>query len=121
MVFHQLLVDAHAVQHPDGDDPRAVQSVGIHLMTLCLFIERGADTGLGTQLHRPMVERPVFHRLTAPSSRGRRTVLDVPVEAEADVVRPEAYAWARDVWSAWSEHHATVRRWLDRSGFQPAP
>jgi hypothetical protein len=36
MAFHQLIVDTYAVQHPDGDDPRAIQSVGIHLMTLCL-------------------------------------------------------------------------------------
>lgn len=35
-----------------GDDPRAVQSVGIHLMTLCMFIEQGTDPALGTRLHR---------------------------------------------------------------------
>jgi hypothetical protein len=43
MVFHQLVVDTYAVQHPGGDDPRAVRSVGIHLMRLCLFLERGVD------------------------------------------------------------------------------
>ena len=53
--FHQLVVDAYAVQHPDGADPRAIRSVGIHLMTLCVFIERGVDPALGTRLHRRMV------------------------------------------------------------------
>jgi Family of unknown function (DUF5946) len=37
MAFHQLVVDSYAVQHPGGDDRRAIQSVGIHLMTLCLL------------------------------------------------------------------------------------
>ena len=63
MVFHRLVVDTYAVQHPGGDDPRAVRSVGIHLMRLCLFLERGVDPALGTKLHRRMVDRPVFHRL----------------------------------------------------------
>lgn len=63
MSFHQIVVDTYAVQHPDGDDPRAIQPVGIHLMTLCLFLERGTDPALGTRLHRLMVERPVFHWL----------------------------------------------------------
>jgi hypothetical protein len=68
MAFHQLVVDTYAVQHPDGDDPRAIRSVGIHLMTLCLCLERGTDPSLGTRLHRRMVDRPVFHQLEPPPS-----------------------------------------------------
>jgi len=117
MAFHQVVVDAYAVQHPDGDDLRAVQSVGIHLMTLCLFVERAVDPTLGTRLHKWMVERPVFHRLKSPESRGSLTVLDVPVEADAATARIRAYAWGEDAWSAWRVHHATVRRWLAESGF----
>jgi len=45
MTFHQLVVDAYAAQHPDGAEPRAVQSVAIHLMTLYLF-ERDVDPAL---------------------------------------------------------------------------
>lgn len=112
MAFHQVVVDCYAVQHPDGGDPRAVQSVAIHLMTLCLFLERGVDPSLGNRLHRPMVERPVFHHLEPPASRGSLTVLDVPVDADAAAARSAAFAWARDVWTAWSAHHAAVRHWL---------
>jgi hypothetical protein len=112
MAFHPLVVDSYAVQHPDGNDARAIQSVAIHLMTLCLFLERGVDPALGTRLHRRMVERPVFHRLDPPTSRGALTVVDVPVDSNAAAARSAAYAWARDVWAAWSAHHAAVRRWL---------
>ncbi len=115
MAFHQLIVDAYAVQHPDGDDPRAIQSVGIHLMSLCLFLERGVDLALGTRLHRCMVDRPVFHRLDAPASRGELTMLDVPIGGGPDPARTAAFAWAQDVWAAWRAHHTTVRRWIDES------
>jgi hypothetical protein len=51
MAFHQL-----------------VHSVGIHLMALCRFLERGTDPSLGTRLHRRMVCRPVFYQLNPPPS-----------------------------------------------------
>lgn len=116
MAFHQLVVDTYAVQHPDGDDPRAIQSVGIHLMTLCLFLERYTDPSLGTRLHRRMIDRPVFCQLEPPQSRGRLTMLDVPLNGAPEVARRAAYAWADDVWAAWVTHHQTVRDWVDRSG-----
>lgn len=116
MAFHQLIVDSYAVQHPDGGDPRAIQSVGIHLMTLCLFLERDTDPSLGTRLHRRMVGRAVFHQLEPPPSRGRMTMLDVPLDADPTVARGAAYAWADDVWTAWADHHSIVRDWVDRSG-----
>jgi hypothetical protein len=42
--WHQLTVDAYAAQHPGVAERRAIQSVGLHLMTLCMVIEDGADT-----------------------------------------------------------------------------
>lgn len=116
MAFHQIIVDTYAVQHPDGDDPRAIQSVGIHLMTLCLFLERGTDPSLGTHLHRRMVDRPVFHQLEPPASRGRLTMLIVPLNSDPTTARRAAYAWAEDVWTAWAAHHQVVRDWVDDSG-----
>ena len=119
MAFHQLVVDAYAVQHPDGDDPRAIQSVGIHLMTLCLFLEHGIDPSHGTRLHRRMIERPVFHHLQAPPSRGRLTLLEVPLDDDPETARRAAYAWAEDAWKAWTAHHQTVRAWVEESGLTP--
>ena len=116
MAFHQLVVDAYAVQHPDGRDPRAVQSVGIHLMTLCMFLERGTDPALGTRLHRRMVDRPVFHYLQRPPSHGRLTMLSVPLGGDPAHARAASYAWAQDAWTAWAAHHQTVRAWVDESG-----
>jgi hypothetical protein len=120
MQFHQIVVDAYAVQHPGTDDRRAIQSVALHLMTLYLFLERGTDPIHGTRLHKHMVQRPVFHFLHPPASRGRRTHLDVPRSGAESVARDVAYAWARDAWGARSPHHATVRGWVVESGLEAA-
>ncbi len=117
MQFHQLLVDSYAVQHPGTfGERRAVQSVGIHLMTLCLFLEQGTDPALGAGLHRRMVQRPVFHALPAPALRGDITAADLPLAGPADQVEGAAYDWASCAWSAWSDHHETVRGWLATAG-----
>ena len=119
MAFHQVVVDAYAAQHPGEDGPRQVQSVGLHLMTLCLFLEEGVDPALGPALHRRMVRRPQFHRLER-SGPGRLTVLHMPVTGPADAARTAAYEWADAVWSSYTPDHATVRGWLRESGLEPA-
>lgn len=117
MSFHQLVVDAYAAQHPSGNAQQQVQSVGLHLMTLCLFLEHGADPAQGTQLHRRMVRRPAFHRLER-SDPGGLTVLHVPVEGPAAGARAAAYEWAEAVWTTYRHEHPTVRAWLRESGFE---
>ena len=37
---HRLTVDVYAIQHPGGGERRAIQSVAVHLMALCLVLER---------------------------------------------------------------------------------
>lgn len=117
MTFHQLVVDAYAAQHPGGDDRRAIQSVGIHLMTIAMFLEDGVDPALGTSLHRRMVERPVFHRLHRPGAlpAERLTWRHVPLDGSAELAKGRAYEWARAVWAEWEPHHAIVRGWLRES------
>ena len=111
----QLAVDAYACQHPGSPGRRSAQSVGIHLMTLCLVLEAGADPREGPRLHRRMVARPAFNWLEPPPERGRVTVaalLDAPTSAAyVDAV----WAWARDTWRAWQPHHDAVRSWIPPS------
>ena len=117
MAFHQVVVDAYAAQHPgDGSLPQQVQSVGLHLMTLCLFLEHGADPALGTQLHRRMIGRPQFRRLER-SGPGELTVADLPEDASPEATRAAALAWAACVWETYRAEHATVREWLRACGF----
>lgn len=64
--LHQLTVDAYAVQHPGGADRRAIQSVGLHLMTLCMVLEEGADPRNGPRLHTPPSRRRATDSCTSP-------------------------------------------------------
>jgi hypothetical protein len=118
MRFHQVVVDSYAAQHPDGDDPRAVQSVAIHLMTLALFLDRDVDPALGTKLHGQMVARPVFHRLERPdgAAAGALNFQYVPLDGDAALSRARAYEWARAVWDSWGPSQDIVRGWLTVSG-----
>jgi len=109
----QVQVDAYAVQHPGVPGRRAAQSVGIHLMTLCLVFERGADPREGPRLHNQMVQRPVFHWLEPPPDRGDVTVLDVLATSSPEGHIAAVNEWGRSVWDAWAPHHAIVRDWLD--------
>ena len=120
--LHQVTVDTYAVQHPGVPERRAIQSVALHLITLCLVLEDAADPAEGPKLHKRLAGWPSFHWLEPPSPTGGITVADVlrartPVEHERMVEE-----WARDVWAAWEPHHATVRGWIERalSGDRPA-
>lgn len=112
---HQLTVDTYAVQHPGAPERRSAQSVGLHLMTLCLFLEQGADPTDGPKLHERMVGRPEFYWLEPPPKSGRMTVADVLEARDAEAHERFVRAWAQDVWEAWAPHHDVVREWVKRS------
>ena len=112
---HQMSTDTYAVQHPGVPERRTIQSVALHLMTLCLFLERGADPLDGSKLHKRMVGNPYFHWLEPPRPNGKMTVADV-LRAEGPVEhRRLVAAWARAVWNAWASHHSIVRTWTEQT------
>lgn len=108
----QLVVDSYAVQHPGSPGRQAAQSVAIHLMTLCLCVERGRNPADGPRVHSAMVERPAFPWLEPPATRGSFTIRDVAEAETNEQYESAVWGWARDVWHAWSAHHATIRSWL---------
>ena len=112
----QLTVDTYAAQHPGVDGPQARQSVAVHLMSICLQLERGARQEEATrmlQLVLPSKNRPVFPWLEPPAARGAVTVLDVLAAEGAEAHLAAVRRWAEAVWGAWAEYHATVRGWLE--------
>jgi hypothetical protein len=119
MAFHQVIVDAYAAQHPGDGAPRQVQSVGLHLMTLCLFLEHGTDPSHGTRLHRLMIQRPSFHRL-ARSGPGTLTLLHVPLGGDQELARVAAFEWAAAVWESYRQVQPVVREWLREADCLPA-
>lgn len=114
--LHRLTVDTYAVQHPGRPSPQSIQSVALHLMSLCLVLERGVEPGRATLfLQTAAREKGRFLWLASPESRGSITVKDVhraeSVAEHLKLVR----AWADSAWSSWSSHHETIRAWLGAS------
>lgn len=111
---HRLSVDSYAVQHPGGDSRQAIQSVGVHLSRLCLFIERGlteADANDAMLRIGRAKSRMTF--LKRPGALGEVTVADVAAASSRLAHRTLVHKWSSAAWHAWQEHHATVRRWVD--------
>jgi Family of unknown function (DUF5946) len=111
---HELTVDTYMVQHPGVPERRAAQSVAVHLVGLCLWLEQGRRAPELPYLRKRLVEsRPVFPWLEPPAERGALTVLDVLAAGGPEEHRSRVDRWARAAWQAWSPHHAQVRTWAD--------
>jgi CTP:molybdopterin cytidylyltransferase MocA len=103
--------DAYASQHPGLDGRRQRQSVAVHLIALCHWLEHGITDPKMTELtQRILANGPDWPWLMPPDSY-RLTIHDLPVPAEASDTR----RWVEAVWEAWSAHHETVRRWADEA------
>ena len=111
--LHRLTVDSYAVQHPGRPSAQTTQSVCLHLISLHLVLERGLSGEYATRVMGEAARKKArFSWLEPPSTLGVVTVrdlagLDTPPQHEAGV-----RAWAESAWSAWAEHHETVRRWV---------
>ena len=111
---HRLTVDAYAVQHPGTPSPQSIQSVCIHLVSLCLVLEQDRAQPEVTGLMSRMAERKdAFVWLAPPDNLGHVTVRDVLEATTAATHREAVLAWARSAWQAWEPHHARVRHWAD--------
>jgi hypothetical protein len=112
---HRLTVDAYAVQHPGRPSAQSIQSVAAHLISLCLVLERQAAHDYAVRAIRKATavsERVEW--LQPPASMGTTTVVDVHGASDADDHAERVRAWADAAWSAWSEHHPTIRSWIPR-------
>ena len=114
--IHRLSVDAYAAQHSGNETLQTIQSVNIHLIALCLFIERKYPAAKVTDLMRGAVS--MFKNELAwfepPETRGRFTVLDVVEAKNLQEHVERVQLWALSVWGAWRNHYGTVRAYCDR-------
>ena len=111
---HRLSVDSYAVQHPGRDSRQAIQSLGVHLSRLCLFLERGLSAeDANAAMLRVAGSKASMSHLQRPSHLGEVTVIDVLAASGVDAHREAVRRWARAAWEAWRTHHATVRQWVD--------
>jgi len=114
---HRLTVDAYAVQHPGQPSPQSIQSVAVHLMSLCLVLEQGRSMEQATEaIGRAVKGKQDFVWLNPPAGRGAVTVNDVLGTTDAEAHVAMVGQWAKSAWEAWSPHHAQIRAWLGATG-----
>ena len=110
---HRLTVDAYAAQHPGAKDRQSIQSVGLHLVRLCLFLEYGLSA---QDANDAMLEAgKTKQRMTwmePPKNLGDITAADVASAANVVEHKYIVREWAKCVWEAWGVHHDKVRTWL---------
>ena len=113
---HHFTVDAYAVQHPGSPSPQSIRSVGVHLISLHLLLERGLssdDAARALQVALKASKHYVW--LTPPVSMGPITVADVRIAPEPSEHKKIVREWAEASWAAWRAHHDTIRRWTHES------
>jgi len=117
---YRLANDAYAVQHPGGQSRQAIQSVGIHLIRLCLVLEHSlpAERANDAALAAARRKRDFFW-LQRPPSMGDITVANFKPSLSGEEHKKLLMDWARSTWAAWKPHHATVRSWLPRGWAPP--
>lgn len=111
---HRLTVDAYAVQHPGVPSRQSIQSVGVHLVRLCLFLEhrlapeRANEAMLAAASHKSR-----YQWLEPPESLGLLTVADIEAASSVEEHLCTVRNWAAQMWQVWSPHHSTVRAWAN--------
>ena len=108
---HRHSVDVYAVQHPGTDDRRQRQSVALHLIGLCHWLEHGIEFDRLTAITQRLAnDNRAWPWLTPPVGYPM-TVVDVLVARNgAEHVRLVT-RWAGTTWEAWAAHQDLVRGW----------
>ena len=110
---HQLTVDSYAVQHPGRPSTQSIQSVGLHLVSLCLQLERGEEPERARSvLQQSKIMAQAFQWLEPPPARGEITVAEVVALTNPQTHLDMVQRWAESAWRAWSVHHPQVRLWI---------
>jgi hypothetical protein len=118
----RLAEDTYAVQHPGVNRRRCLQSVAVHLMGLCVLLERqGEERRLVPLLGRMPARRTLaLYWLTPPEPNGHLTVVEAASGRTDEGRDASIELWARDLWDAWAPHHETIRGWLDAPALRVA-
>jgi CTP:molybdopterin cytidylyltransferase MocA len=112
---HRHTVDVYAVQHPGTDDRRQRQSVALHLIGLCHWLEHGLEMERLNAITQRLADADRDWPWLEPPSGYALTVVDLLAARDgAEHVRL-VRAWALACWDAWSAHRHSVRGWAQEA------
>jgi CTP:molybdopterin cytidylyltransferase MocA len=108
---HRHTVDVYSVQHPGSDERRQRQSVALHLIGLCHWLEHDlAFERLNAITRRLANEDRPWPWLPPPASYPM-TVGDLLVARSGQEHVRLVRRWAEVTWAAWAEQQDLVRQW----------
>lgn len=108
---HRQTVDVYAVQHPGTEDRRQRQSVALHLIGLCHWLEHGLEFPRLNAITQRLADADRPWPWLTPPGGYPMTVGDVLVARDGQEHVRLVRAWAETTWDAWSAHQETVRGW----------
>lgn len=109
--IHRQTVDVYAVQHPGADGGRQRQSVAVHLIGICHWLEHGLEFDrLNAITQRLADEDRAWPWLTPPDAYPMTVGELLAARTGPEHVRL-VREWAETSWEAWSAHHDIVRAW----------
>lgn len=109
---HRHSADVYAVQHPGGDGRRQRQSVALHLIAICRWLEHGDDVARLNRDTQRLASDPRDWPWLQPPAAYPMTVLDVLDARDGNEHVLFVRRWAETTWTGWSAHHDTVRGWM---------
>jgi len=115
---HGLAVDAYAASHGgDGSQRRDRQSVCVHLIALCVVLDRGNAPAKRTALLRRLTARKRdWPRLTRPSGIPALDHTHAENASNLENYASRVEEWAHAVWLFWTPEHRRIKDLLDQGG-----
>ena len=115
--LRRLVTDAYMVQHPGVPERRAIQSVGLHLVALCLVLEHGFPVDrLSETVALVLARPPAWRWLEPPVPNGISTIGEVWAAAGRGEAAAAIETSVRGVWTSWASWHGVVERWVGEAG-----
>jgi len=112
----RLIVDAYMSQHPGLGTAAGRRSVAVHLVGLCLVLERGASGKVvGHTLAQVYPDKRDIAAFDPVPWLGEVTVASMLDAHDLASHSRQARVWAEAVWRAWAAVHPRIRAWADEA------
>ncbi len=108
---HRHTVDVYSVQHPGSDERRQRQSVALHLIGICHWLEHDLGFERLNAITQRLASEDREWPWLAPPTVYPMTVVDLLAARDGPAHVQLARRWAESTWDAWSAQHGIVRQW----------
>jgi hypothetical protein len=113
--LHRNTVDVYAVQHPGTDARRERQSVALHLIGLCHWLEHAVEAERLNAITQRLADADRDWPWLDPPSAYPMTVVDLLEAGDGPEHLALVRRWAERTWESWSVHHSVVRAWASEA------